>query len=41
MIDLFVEFTDQIFREGYAEQLAESNLQRYFAELDDFLNTYN
>jgi hypothetical protein len=41
MIELFIEFTDQIFWEGYAQQLAEINPHRYTAEFNDFLNTYN
>ncbi|WP_262884803.1 hypothetical protein [Pedobacter puniceum] len=41
MTALFIEFTNQIFWEGYAEQLAENDPKRYTLELNDFLNTYN
>lgn len=41
MLELFIEFTDQIFWKGYAEQLAESNPEKYRHELNDFLTLYN
>lgn len=41
MITLFIEFTDQIFWEGYAEQMAEENPQKFNHELNDFLTIYN
>lgn len=40
MYDLFIEFTNQIFWEGYAETLAEENPQAYNFEFENFLNTY-
>ena len=41
MIELFIEFTDQIFWEGYAEQMAEESPQKFNYELTDFLTLYN
>lgn len=40
MYDLFIELTDQLFYEGYAEQLAKENPSLFQFELNDFLNTY-
>jgi hypothetical protein len=40
MYELFIEFTDQIFWEGYAEQMAEENPERFNFELNEFLNNY-
>ncbi|MDT3401009.1 putative nuclease of restriction endonuclease-like (RecB) superfamily [Mucilaginibacter terrae] len=40
MVEQFIELTDQIFWEGYAEQLAQDNPEQFLAELGDFLNTY-
>ena len=40
MYEQFIEFTDQIFWEGYAEQLAKDNPARFQQELTEFLNTY-
>ena len=41
MYELFVELTDQLFYEGYAEQLAHSDPQKFQMEFNDFLNTYS
>jgi hypothetical protein len=40
MYEQFIEFTDQIFWEGYAEQLAKEDPARFQQELTEFLNTY-
>ena len=40
MVEIFIEVTDQLFWEGYAEQLAKDNPTRFTEELNDFLNTY-
>ena len=41
MIEIFIELLDQIFWEGYAEQLAKENPQAFNMEYNDFLNTYS
>lgn len=41
MIELFIELTDQIFWEGYAEQLAGENPAVFQQELNEFMNSYN
>lgn len=41
MYELFVELTDQLFYEGYAEQLAKENPQAFQIEFNDFLNNYS
>lgn len=40
MIDLFIEVTDQLFWQGYTEQLSKDDPQRFRMELNDFLNNY-
>ena len=40
MIEVFIEVTDQLFWQGYTEQLAKENPERFTSELNDFLNTY-
>ena len=40
MFEQFIELTNQIFWEGYAEQLAQDNPARFQLELSDFMNTY-
>jgi len=40
MYEQFIEFTNQIFWEGYAEQLAKENPARFQQELTEFLNAY-
>jgi len=39
-IDLFIELTNSIYWEGYAEQLSRENPARFKMELTDFYNTY-
>jgi hypothetical protein len=39
MLEQFIELTDQIFWEGYAEQLAKDPA-RFQIELYEFLNIY-
>ncbi|WP_428331583.1 hypothetical protein [Mucilaginibacter sp.] len=40
MYEQFIELTNQIFWEGYAETLAQENPERFSTELYDFFNTY-
>ena len=40
MYEQFIEFTDQIFWEGYAEQLAKENPEAFRFEFNDFVNAY-
>ena len=40
MLELFIELTNQIFWEGYAQQLAIENPVRFQLELNDFINTH-
>lgn len=40
MYEQFIELTNQIFWEGYAEQLAKENPERFQFEYNDFLSTY-
>jgi hypothetical protein len=40
MYEQFIELTNQIFWEGYAEALAKENPQAFQFEFNDFLNTY-
>ena len=41
MIELFIELTNQIFWDGYAQQLAMENPAGFQAEFNDFINSYN
>lgn len=41
MYELFIELTDQLFWEGYTEQLASDNPRAFIMEYNDFLNTYS
>ena len=41
MIDLFVELTDQIYYEGYAEQLTLDDPEKFDFELNEFLNNFD
>ena len=41
MLELFIELTDQVFWEGYAEQLAAENPVVFQWELNEFINDYN
>ncbi len=40
MYEQFIELTNQIFWDGYAEQLASENPARFQQELNEFFNTY-
>ena len=40
-IEIFIELTNQIFWDGYAEQLAKENPKQYNREYKDFLTTYS
>jgi hypothetical protein len=40
MLEQFIELTNQIFWEGYAEQLAQEHPARFQSELNEFINTY-
>ena len=41
MYDLFIELTDQLFYEGYAEQLAHDDPKAFEFEYNEFLNNYS
>jgi len=41
MLELFIELTNQIFWDGYAQELAKSNTSHFQFEFNEFLNTYN
>lgn len=41
IIEIFIELTNQIFWEGYAEQLAKDNPAAFHLELAEFMNCYN
>ncbi len=41
MLDLFIELTNQIFWDGYAQQLAKESPAIFQLEYNDFLTTYN
>jgi len=40
-IETFIELTNQIFWEGYAEQLAKDNPEAFTKELREFENLYH
>jgi len=40
MYEQFIELTDQIFWEGYAEELAQEDPARFLLEWNEFLKTY-
>lgn len=40
MIELFVEFTDDIYYHGYAEHLAKDDPEKFNFELNEFLENY-
>ena len=40
MYEQFIELINQLFWEGYAQQLAKDNPARFQLELSDFINTY-
>ncbi len=41
MLELFIELTNQIFWDGYAQQLATENPEAFQIELTEFINSYN
>ena len=41
MIQLFIELTNQIYWDGYAEELAKSNPALFHFEFNEFINSYN
>jgi hypothetical protein len=41
MLEIFIELTNQIFWQGYAEQLATDNPAAFQMELLEFINCYN
>lgn len=41
MIQLFIELTNQLYWEGYAEQLAKDNPAVFHRELAEFADCYN
>jgi hypothetical protein len=41
MLEIFIEITNQLFWEGYAEQLAKENPAGFQLELAQFINDYN
>lgn len=40
MYEQFIELTNQLYWDGYAEQLAKYEPERFQIELNDFMNTY-
>ena len=41
MYELFIELTDGLFWEGYAQELAETDPKRFTLEFNESLNTYS
>lgn len=41
MYELFIELTNQIFWDGYAEQLATDNPLAFQHEYKEFMNAFN
>jgi len=41
MLELFIELTDQLFWEGYAEQQAQEQPLLYRYELAEFIQSFN
>jgi hypothetical protein len=41
MLELFIELTNQLFWDGYAQQLAGENPAIFQLEFDEFLNSFN
>lgn len=41
MLEIFIELTNQIFWDGYAQELAKENPAVFQLEFNEFLNTYN
>jgi hypothetical protein len=40
MYELFIELTDQLFWEGYAEQLAADHPEQFQLEFNEFVNAH-
>jgi hypothetical protein len=40
MLEIFIELTNQIFWDGYAQELAKAEPAVFQLEFNDFLNTY-
>ena len=40
MIEIFVEFIDSIYWQGYAKNLAEDDPEKFSFELNEFLENY-
>lgn len=38
MYELFIELTNQLFWDGYAQQLAKENPERFKFEYEDFIS---
>ena len=38
MIEMFIEFMDMIYYEGYAKHLADDDLEKFTFEFNEFLN---
>lgn len=41
MYELFIELTNQIFWDGYAEQLAQDSPAAFQLEFNEFMNAHN
>lgn len=41
MLELFIELTNQIYWDGYAQQLAKDHPAVFQMELAEFTNSYN
>jgi len=41
MYETFIEFLNQIYWDGYAEQLARENPEAFRIEYTEFFNAYN
>lgn len=40
MLELFIELTNQVYWNGYAQELAKENPAAFQFEFNDFLNNY-
>lgn len=40
MVKIFLEFLNSIYGDGYAEDLAKNNPEKFNFELSEFLNNY-
>jgi len=40
MIEMFIEFIDMIYYEGYARHLADDDPEKFNFEFNEFLNNY-